>query len=126
MLNICIGQRRTRIKLNCTRFYTHAELFTMTREQGRNSSIWFEYGPNLYQPIYTDQELRFVCHVMEGEIDSYMSEEDRDQNKRDLEDTAHTHSFEMSIRPRKARVRSKPTNPSGPVSVKDEQDTVKI
>jgi hypothetical protein len=98
MLTICIGRSRQRLRLQCTRFYTQGELFKMTREQGKNSSIWFEYGPNLYQPINNDYELRFVCQIIEGDIDSYMPDEDREHNKRDLEDIAHTHAFDARVR----------------------------
>jgi hypothetical protein len=121
MLNICIGPSRKRIQLECTRFYTHGELFKITREKSRNSTIWFEYGPNLYQPINTDQELRFCCHMLEGDIDSCMSEEDREQNRRDLADTVHTNSFENSLRGRRPRVSHK--LPYKRESVVEEQDT---
>lgn len=107
MLSICIGASRKRLELNCSRFYTHGELFKMAREQGRNSPIYFEYGPNLYQPINSDTELRFVCHVLEGDIDSFQSEHDREQNRRDLSDAQHTHSYEASIRARKSLATSK-------------------
>jgi hypothetical protein len=107
MLTICFGASRKRLKLQCTRFYTHGELFRMTREQSRNSSVWFEYGPNLYEPIQNDIELRFVCHMIEGDIDSFQSDQDREQNKRDLADLAHTNSYEASMRGRKLFTGSK-------------------
>ena len=107
IMNICIGQSRKRITLQSTRFYTQGELFKLTRDQSRNSTVWLEYGPNLYQPIKTDHELRFTCQMMEGEIDSYMPQEDREQNNRDVADAIHTHNYEMSIRVR--RPRSHPT-----------------
>jgi hypothetical protein len=110
MLTICIGPSRKRLQLQCTRFYTQAELFKMTREQSRNSSVWFEYGPNLYQPINSDSDLRFVCNVLEGDINSYMSCEDREQNKRDVADAVHTQSFEHSIRGRRTSFGSKKLN----------------
>jgi hypothetical protein len=129
MLNICIGPSRKRIQLDCSRFYTHTELFRITREQSRNSTTWFEYGPNLYQPINTDQELRFVCNIIEGDIDSFMSDEDREQNRRDLSETAHTHQYENSLRGRRPRVSPKLPNTSRDhsrhkrESVIEEQDT---
>jgi hypothetical protein len=104
MMNICLGPSRKRITLQCTRFYTQGELFKLTRDQSRNSTVWLEYGPNLYQPIKNDYELRFACQMMEGEIDSYMPQEDREQNSRDVADAIHTHSYEMSIRVRRPRL----------------------
>jgi hypothetical protein len=109
MLTICMGAARKRIELMSTRFYTHGELFRMTREQGRNTTIWFEYGPNLYQQVNSDAELRFVCHILEGDIDSFQSDSDREQNKRDVADALHTQSYEASVRGRKSVMNSKNT-----------------
>jgi hypothetical protein len=111
MLTICIGKSRKRLTLMCSRFYTHAELFKMTRDQSKDSSIWFEYGPNLYQPINNDHELRFVCQIIEGDIDSFMSEEDREQNRRDLEDAAHTQNCDPRMRKQRgSHSRNKPAS----------------
>jgi hypothetical protein len=104
-----MGAARKRIELMSTRFYTHGELFRMTREQGRNTTIWFEYGPNLYQQVNSDAELRFVCHILEGDIDSFQSDNDREQNKRDVADALHTQSYEASVRGRKSVTNSKST-----------------
>jgi hypothetical protein len=111
MLTICIGRSRKRLTLLCSRFYTHTELFKMTRDQSKNSSIWFEYGPNLYQPINNDHELRFVCQIIEGDIDSFMSDEDREQNRLDLEDAAHTQMLDSRVRKQRGvHIRNKHTS----------------
>jgi len=92
--------------LQCTRFYSHHELFRLAREPNKHTQLWFEYGPNLFKSIDTDHELRFVCHLIEGDIDSNMSEADREQHDRDVRDSTHTDRFEASqLRNRRSRPR---------------------
>jgi hypothetical protein len=95
MLTLCTGHARKRIKLECTRFYSHHELFKRMRDLNKSIPIWFEYGPNLYQAINNDTELRFACQIIERDIESYMSVEDQEENRRMIIDQAHTKECEM-------------------------------
>jgi hypothetical protein len=76
------------------------ELFHIARRLDKSVLIWIEYGPNMYQPITNDVELRFACQMLEGEIESSMSQEDQEQHKRDLSDYAHTKEYEYMHRTR--------------------------
>ena len=97
MLYICKGQSRKRLTLSCCRFYSAQELFKISREQGKNTLLWLEYGPNLYQVIMTDSELRFACCLVEGDIDSTFTDEDRKLHIDQVADMAHTDACEMSV-----------------------------
>lgn len=72
----------------------------MIRRFDKAVPIWLEYGPNLYQPINNDCELKFACHLIEGDIESTMSDADREQHQRDLADYAHTKEYESTRRSR--------------------------
>jgi hypothetical protein len=95
MLTLCTGHTRKRIKLDCTRFYSHHELFKKIRDLHKSIPIWFEFGPNLYQSINTDSDLRFACQIVERDIESYMSSEDQEENRRMIIDQAHTKDCEI-------------------------------
>jgi hypothetical protein len=103
---ICKGQKNKRLVLACTRFYSAAELFRMSREPNKQTLLWLEYGPNLYQEIKNDTELKFACAMMEGDIESNQSEEDREQHKRDVRDAHETQEFEFSLKSRRTRVKN--------------------
>jgi hypothetical protein len=103
---ICKGQKNKRVVLACTRFYSTDELFKIAREPNKQTPLWLEYGPNLYQEIKSDTELRFACALMEGDIDSNQTDEDREQHKRDVRDAADTVSLEIAMKCRKPRVKN--------------------
>ena len=107
MLFLCKGSSRKRIILACSRFYSSTELFKIARESNRNTPLYLEYGPNLYQPIINDNELRFVCQLLEGDIASYMSPEDCEANRLCVLDSAHTSEYERLRKP--PRVKSRVT-----------------
>jgi hypothetical protein len=96
----CTGPRRTRMRIECTHFYTQYELF---KKFNKSLPVWLEYGPNLYQPVNNETELRFACQMVERDIDSFMSTEDRDEHRLMIADQAHTKEYENSIRPRGKR-----------------------
>jgi hypothetical protein len=97
MLHICKGYARKRLTLLCSRFYSAQELFKLAREQGRNTVLFLEFGPNLYHPIHTDTELRFVCSMMEGEIEASFPDDERRMNVEQVADMAHTEAFEQAM-----------------------------
>lgn len=112
MLNLCTGNSRTRIKIECTRFYSQYELFRTIRLLNKSTPVWLEYGPNLYQPINTDHELRFACQLVEGDIESYMSSEDQEEHRRTILDQVHTREYEnMTTRARRPRKDKEFTKP---------------
>ena len=82
----------------CSRFYTTHELFKIAREQGKYQTLCIEYGPNLFQPIYSDTELRFVCSLLEGEIEANFTDDERQMNADIVADTAHTDACEGVLR----------------------------
>ena len=98
---LCKGYGRNRINLSCSRFYSTMELFHKMRRLDRSIPIWIEYGPNMYQPITNDTELRFACQMVEGDIESNMPSEDREQHQRDLADYSHTKDFDFMRRSQK-------------------------
>lgn len=97
MMHICKGHARRRLTLLCSRFYTSHELFKLSREQGRSTPLYLEFGPNLYHPINTDSELRFVCSLLEGEIEASFSEDERCMNIDQVADIAHTDAYEQCV-----------------------------
>ncbi|KAJ1478114.1 hypothetical protein T484DRAFT_1749755 [Baffinella frigidus] len=103
MFYLCKGNGRKRITLSCSRFYSHEELFRLVRTSNKSIPIWFEYGPNLYQHINNDCELRFACQMVQGDIESNLPIEDYEQHKLDLLDYAHTTECENFFRTRKSR-----------------------
>jgi hypothetical protein len=117
MLYLCKGNARKRFQLECTRFYSSTELFQLARKINRSIPIYFEYGPNLYQPINNDTELRFVCLLLEGNIESYMSSDDIELHRLDMLDIAHTTEFERGRKP--LRIKHKKDCESTMVDVTD-------
>ena len=97
MLHICTGPTRKRLTLMCSRFYSAHELFKVAREQGKHQNLYFEFGSNLYQPIYSDTELRFVCCLLEGEIEAHFPDDERRMNDDIVADTAHTDACEQGM-----------------------------
>jgi len=97
MLHICKGPARKRLTLMCARFYSAQELFKIAREQGKHTNVYVEFGPNLYQPIHSDIELRFVCSLLEGEIEANFSDDERKLNTAQNDDTDHTDYCNQSI-----------------------------
>ena len=83
--------------LLCSRFYTTHELFKIAREQGKHLNLYVEFGPNLYQPIHSDTELRFVCCLLEGEIEANFTDEERQMNEEQVADTAHTDAYDQCV-----------------------------
>jgi hypothetical protein len=81
----------------CSRFYTAHELFKIAREQGRYQNLCMEFGPNLYQPIHSDNDLRFVCCLLEGEIEANFTDDERWMNADMVADTAHTDACEHGM-----------------------------
>ena len=102
MVYICHGNLRKRLVLDCTRFYCKEELFRISRDQYKGVQLWLEHGPNLYQHIMCDVELRFACSMSEAYISSHQSDEDIEEHKRCQADAAHTDRFDSRMR-RKAR-----------------------
>ena len=113
IMYLCKGPYKTRVYLMTGRFHSNGEIFRYAREPSRHTQIWLEYGPNLYQPIYNDNELRFACHLLQGEVESNISDPDHEQYKRDLADQQHTADYEAQVarmhRNTKTRVKSEPT-----------------
>lgn len=113
MMYLCKGPYKTRIYLMSQRFYCNGEIFRYAREPSRNALLWLEYGPNLYQPIYNDNELRFVCNLLQGVVESNIGDEDHEQYKRDLADQQHTADYEAQVarmhRKTKTRVKDETT-----------------
>ena len=104
MVYICYGTQRKRLVLDCSRFYGREELFDILREKHKNAPLCMEFGPNLYQPIMCDVELRLVCSIVEKYISSHQSDEDFTEHKLQQIDTTHTIQCEARMR-RKPRPR---------------------
>lgn len=117
MMYLCKGPYKTRVYLMTSRFHSNGEIFRYAREPSRYTQIWLEYGPNLYQPIYNDNELRFVCNLLQGEVESSLDEKDHEQYKRDLADQQHTADYEAQVarmhRTTKTRVKNDPLRKDG-------------
>jgi hypothetical protein len=103
MFYLCKGHSKKRLVLSCTRFYSQEELYRMTRELPKSIPTWLEYGPNMYQRINNDCELRFACSMVQGDIESNLPVEDYEQHKLDQQDYIHTNECENSFRPRRLR-----------------------
>jgi hypothetical protein len=94
--------------IDCSRFYSHYEMFNDIRNNLHKSvPIWLEYGPNLYQPINSDTELRFACQMVERDIESHMPIEDQEENRRMVLDQAHTKECEQALRKGKSSRKEK-------------------
>ena len=102
MVYICHGSNHRRLVLDCSRFYSKEELFRISRETQKGKQTFLEYGPNLYQPIVCDTELKLACSMVEGHITSHQSDEDLIEHRRCQMDALHTTQFEAKMK-RKAR-----------------------
>jgi hypothetical protein len=90
MVHICYGNPRHRLVLDCSRFYSRDEIFRITRDKHKSAQLSLEYEDNLYQPIGCDVELRFACAMVEQYCASFQSEEDIQEFRNGLAETAHT------------------------------------
>ena len=95
---ICHGSRHKRLVLDCSRFYSKEELFRISRETHKGKQTFIEYGPNLYQTISCDTELKLACSMVEGYVASHQSDEDFIEHRRCQIDTAHTTQFEARMK----------------------------
>ena len=105
IMYICHGYRRKRLVLDCSRFYSREELFHIVRTQHRGSQISLEHGPNLYQILCCDIELRLACSMAEANIASHQSDEDRLAKLECDEDRIHTDACNAKIK-RKSKIQS--------------------
>lgn len=106
---ICKGSSRKRVVLESSRFYSPEELFDSVIDAQQRGDISIEYGPNLFEWVETELELKFVCKLIAGDHASYISYEDHEQHARDMEDSAHTEAYEKNL----ARNRSRKTRARG-------------
>ena len=102
MVYICHGYLRKRLVLDCCKFYSKEELFHIARVQHKGAQLSLEYGPNLYQPLSCDVELRFACCMVEAYVSSHQPDEDREADRLQRIEMLHTASFEAKMR-RKSR-----------------------
>jgi hypothetical protein len=93
---LCFGPSRRRILLQCTQLYSVTELFNEVKQQARDMTIWLEHGPS-YKRVHDDVELYFACGLISQEIDSFVLDEDREEHKRCVADTAHTAAYEQML-----------------------------
>ncbi|KAJ1471163.1 hypothetical protein T484DRAFT_1753477 [Baffinella frigidus] len=86
------------------------ELFENVIDAQQRGAISFEYGPDLFEWVETEGELKFVCKLVSADHASYISDADQEQHIRDMEDSAHTELYEKTIarnRNRKTRARGR-------------------
>ena len=130
MVYICHGFRHKRFVLDCSRFYSKEELFRISRETQKGAPTFLEYGPNLYQTISCDTELKLACSMAERYIASHQSEEDFLEHQRGQVDAMHTTQYEAKMR-RKTPTnydeqKKKPSSSSEPVHTEEAYDTSEI
>jgi len=70
----------------------------MSRETQKSAQTFLEYGPNLYQTISCDTELKLACSMVEGYVASHQSDEDFAEHRRCQLDSIHTTQFETKMR----------------------------
>jgi hypothetical protein len=97
MFNLCEGNKRSKIVLDLTRFYSEEELYAIATIPTRLLPVSIEFGPNLYQNIESVEQMRFVCSMWSKDHSSYISEDDYLQHKLDLDDMVHTAKVEKSL-----------------------------
>ena len=114
MLNLCTGRTRKRMVLATSRFYSPEELFDFVVRSYNGSALTLEYGPNLYELIENEHELRFACKLLAHEHASYISDEDYEEHLRCIADSNHTDKYEKqltdSAKCRRTRRLSKPVD----------------
>ncbi len=105
MVHICYGNQRHRLVLDCSRFYSRDEILHISRDKQKIAPLSLEFEHNLYQSIACDVELRFAGEVVEKYCASFQSDDDLQEHRRGLADTAHTISTESRYR-RKTKIKS--------------------
>jgi hypothetical protein len=94
MLNLCTGGTRKRMNLATSRFYSPEELFNFVMHSYSGSALTLEYGPNLYELIENEHELRFACKLLAHDHASYISDDDYEEHLRCIADSNHTDKYE--------------------------------
>jgi hypothetical protein len=90
--------------LATSRFYSPEELFDTVVKTYRSHIVSIEYGPNLYERVEDEHQLRFVCKLVARDHASYIPEQDYIQHIQDTEESAHTDIYEKKL----ALIRRKP------------------